>query len=151
MRPKKVILCVDFDERELSTTKFMLTTNGYRVLTASTPDEALAIFVDQPNIKLVLVSEYDSLPDAISTRKLISDLKENRPFVPVILLLDPSAPDVQRIAADAMLSKNTCSTEQLLVYVREFTKSTRGPRKGSPGAIRCGMAAKARAMREVAA
>ena len=34
MRPKKVILCVDDNEQELSVLKFMLTTNGYRVLSA---------------------------------------------------------------------------------------------------------------------
>ncbi len=36
MRPKKVILCVDDNEQELSVLKFMLTTNGYRVLAAKT-------------------------------------------------------------------------------------------------------------------
>ncbi len=35
MRPKKVILCVDDNEQELSVLKFMLVTNGYRVLAAT--------------------------------------------------------------------------------------------------------------------
>ena len=44
MRPKKVILCVDDNEQELSVLKFMLATNGYRVLSASNGQEAIAIF-----------------------------------------------------------------------------------------------------------
>ena len=41
MRPKKVILCVDDNEQDLSVLKFMLSTNGYRVLSASNGLEAL--------------------------------------------------------------------------------------------------------------
>jgi len=35
MRPKKVILCVDDNEQDLSVLKFMLVTNGYRVVAAT--------------------------------------------------------------------------------------------------------------------
>ena len=44
MRPKKVILCVDDNEQELSVLKFMLATNGYRVVSACTGQEAIGIF-----------------------------------------------------------------------------------------------------------
>ena len=54
MRPKKVILCVDDNEQDLSVLKFMLTTNGYRVLSATTGQEALGIFQENL-IDLVLV------------------------------------------------------------------------------------------------
>jgi len=40
MRPKKVILCVDDNEQELSVLKFMLTNQRYRVLTASNGQDA---------------------------------------------------------------------------------------------------------------
>jgi two-component system response regulator CpxR len=43
MRPKKVILCVDDNEQELSVLKFMLATNGYRVVSASNGQEAIGI------------------------------------------------------------------------------------------------------------
>src|SRR5208337_1952812 len=46
MRPKKVILCVDDNEQELSVLKFMLATNGYRVVSASTGQEAIGIFAE---------------------------------------------------------------------------------------------------------
>jgi CheY-like chemotaxis protein len=43
MRPKRVILLVDDNERTLSTRRFLLETRGYRVLSASSPHEALEI------------------------------------------------------------------------------------------------------------
>ena len=46
MRPKKVILCVDDNEQELSVLKFMLSTNGYRVVSALTGQEAIGLFAD---------------------------------------------------------------------------------------------------------
>jgi len=53
MRPKKVILCVDDNEQELSVLKFMLATNGYRVVSAVTGQEAIGIFAETP-VDLVL-------------------------------------------------------------------------------------------------
>ena len=44
MRPKKTILCVDQNEQALAVRKFMLTTRGYRVITALSSQEALEIF-----------------------------------------------------------------------------------------------------------
>jgi len=46
MRPKKVILCVDDNEQELSVLTFMLTINGYKVFSATTGQEAIAIFAE---------------------------------------------------------------------------------------------------------
>jgi two-component system, OmpR family, response regulator CpxR len=53
MRPKKIILCVDDNEQELSVTKFLLFTNGYKVFAAINAQEALGIFAEQ-QIDLVL-------------------------------------------------------------------------------------------------
>jgi len=44
MRPKKIILCVDSNEQELSVRKFMLETNGYRVATATNGRDAISLF-----------------------------------------------------------------------------------------------------------
>ena len=46
MRPKKVILCVDDNEQDLSVLKFMLATNGYKVLSAINGQEAIGIFAE---------------------------------------------------------------------------------------------------------
>jgi hypothetical protein len=48
MRPKKIILCVDDNEQELSVLKFMLATNGYRVVSATNGQEAIGIFAETP-------------------------------------------------------------------------------------------------------
>ena len=53
MRPKKVILCVDDNEQELSVLKFMLATNGYRVVSATNGQEAIDIF-SEIQVDLVL-------------------------------------------------------------------------------------------------
>ncbi len=53
MRPKKVILCVDDNEQDLSVLKFMLVTNGYRVLSATNGQEAIDTLRRQP-VDLVL-------------------------------------------------------------------------------------------------
>ena len=53
MRPKKVILCVDDNEQELSVLTFMLTINGYKVFSATTGQEAIAIFAET-QVDLVL-------------------------------------------------------------------------------------------------
>ena len=53
MRPKKVILCVDDNEQDLSVLKFMLATNGYRVLSATNGQEAIALFAEN-QVDLVL-------------------------------------------------------------------------------------------------
>jgi len=53
MRPKKVILCVDDNEQELSVLKFMLATNGYKVVSATNGQEAIGIFAGTP-VDLVL-------------------------------------------------------------------------------------------------
>ena len=61
MRPKKVILCVDDNEQDLSVLKFMLSTNGYRVLSASNGLEALEIF--QENLIDLVLADY-AMPSA---------------------------------------------------------------------------------------
>ena len=53
MRPKKIILCVDDNEQDLSVLKFMLVTNGYRVLAATNGNDAIALFADN-QVDLVL-------------------------------------------------------------------------------------------------
>ena len=82
MRPKKVILCVDDNEQELSVLKFMLSTNGYRVLSACTGQEAIGIFI-QTQVDLVL-SDY-AMPN-MDGNQLVDRLKQIAPHTPMILL-----------------------------------------------------------------
>jgi two-component system response regulator CpxR len=81
MRPKKVILCVDDNEQELSVLKFTLATNGYRVLAATNGQEAIAVFSAAPQIDLVLA---DTNMPQMSGIQLAERLKRMRSHVPML-------------------------------------------------------------------
>jgi two-component system, OmpR family, response regulator CpxR len=127
MRPKKIILCVDDNEQELSVLKFMLTTNGYKVVSASTGQEAINLFAATP-VDLVLA---DFNMPQMSGGQLVSRLKRIASHVPMILLGDREAPSGEIHVADAMLAKKNCSAHELLERIRVMSARKRGPRKGA--------------------
>ena len=127
MRPKKIILCVDDNEQDLSVLKFLLNTNGYRVVSASNGQEAIGIFADTA-VDLVL-SDF-SMPQ-MNGDQLVRSLKEIASHIPMILLGDPQKMGDQMHAADAVLAKKQCSPEELLTRVKMMSARKRGPRKGS--------------------
>jgi len=110
MRPKKVILCVDDNEQELSVLKFMLATNGYRVVSAVTGQEAIGIFA-ATTVDLVLA---DFAMPQMDGCQLVSRLKQIASHVPMILLGDPQKMGSEMHAADALLAKKSCSAQELL-------------------------------------
>jgi len=128
MRPKKVILCVDDNEQELSMLKFMLATNGYRVLTASNGQEAIAVFATALQIDLVLA---DTTMPQMSGGQLVERLKRMRGHVPMILLGDVQAANGELHVADAVLVKKNCSAQELLERIKVMSARKRGPRKGA--------------------
>jgi CheY-like chemotaxis protein len=127
MRPKKVILCVDDNEQELSVLKFMLSTNGYRVVSASTGQEAIGIFA-ATTVDLVLA---DFAMPQMDGCQLVSRLKQIASHVPMILLGDPQKMGSEMHAADALLAKKSCSAQELLERIKLISARKRGPRKGS--------------------
>ena len=127
MRPKKVILCVDDNEQELSVLAFMLTTNGYRVLSALSGPEAIGIF-SETSVDLVL-SDF-AMPQ-MNGDQLVNRLKQIAGHVPMILLGDPQKMGDQMHGADALLPKKTCSPHELLERVKIMSARKRGPRKGT--------------------
>lgn len=127
MRPKKIILCVDDNEQELSVLKFMLATNGYRVVSASNAQEAIGIFAET-SVDLVLADF--SMPQ-MNGDQLVRRLKQTASHVPMILLGDPQKMHDQLHAADALLAKKNCSPHELLERVKIMSARKRGPRKGS--------------------
>jgi CheY-like chemotaxis protein len=128
MRPKKVLLCVDDNEQELSVTKFMLETNGYRVLSATNGQEAIAIFATAPQIDLVLADV--SMPQ-MSGGQLVERLKRMRSYVPMMLLGDAQTATAELHVADAMIARKNCSTQELLERIKVMSARKRGPRKGA--------------------
>jgi CheY-like chemotaxis protein len=127
MRPKKVILCVDDNEQELSVLKFMLATNGYRVVSATNGREAIGIF-SETAVDLVL-ADY-SMPQ-MNGCQLVERLKQITSHVPMILLGDPQKMAGEMHAADALLAKKNCSSQELLERIKVMSARKRGPRKGS--------------------
>jgi CheY-like chemotaxis protein len=127
MRPKKIILCVDDNEQELSVTKFMLATHGYKVVSATNAQEAIAIFSD---IAVDLVLADHSMPQ-MSGSQLVDRLKQMAPHVPMILLGDPQKMNGEVHLADLLLTKKSCSPIDLLERIKTLSTRKRGPRKGS--------------------
>ena len=127
MRPKKIILCVDDNEQELSVLSFMLSTNGYRVLSATSGQEAIAAFQSAP-VDLV-VSDY-SMPQ-MNGAQLVTRLKRLASHVPMILMGDPQAAGNEIHVADAFMAKKNCTPHELLEKIKIMSARKRGPRKGT--------------------
>jgi CheY-like chemotaxis protein len=127
MRPKKIILCVDDNELELSVLKFMLSTNGYRVLSATNGQEAVTIF-SETQVDLVLA---DFAMPQMNGSQLVERLKQIASHVPMILLGEPQKMGSELHRADAMLAKKNCSPLELLERIKVMSARKRGPRKGS--------------------
>jgi CheY-like chemotaxis protein len=127
MRPKKVILCVDDNEQDLSVLKFMLTTNGYRVVSASNGQEAIDLFA-KTAVDLVLADF--GLPQ-MNGSQLVERLKQMASHVPMILLGDPQRMAGEMHAADALMAKKNYSPHELLERIKVMSARKRGPRKGS--------------------
>jgi two-component system, OmpR family, response regulator CpxR len=127
MRPKKIILCVDSNEQELSVRKFMLETNGYRVVSATNGRDAIELF-NENQIDLVLADF--GLPQ-MNGHQLTDRLKQIAPHVPMILLGDLLKMGGEIHAADALIAKKNCTPQELLERIKVMSARKRGPRKGS--------------------
>jgi CheY-like chemotaxis protein len=127
MRPKKIILCVDDNEQELSVLKFMLSTNGYRVVSANNGNDAIGIFSEMP-VDLVLA---DFAMPQMNGDQLVKRLKQIASHVPMILLGDPSKMGDSLHGADLLLAKKNCTPQDLLERIKVMSARKRGPRKGS--------------------
>jgi two-component system, OmpR family, response regulator CpxR len=126
MRPKKIILCVDDNELSLSIRKFMLETRGYRVVTASSSQQALELF-REGGIDLVL---SDLIMPYMDGNELIRRMKELAPEVPTILISGTVKAFDRANHADAFLPKGARSPVEMLERIRVMVARRRGPRKG---------------------
>lgn len=127
MRPKKIILCVDDNEQELSVLSFMLSTNGYRVISATSGQEAIELF--SGNAVDLVLADY-GLPQ-MNGGQLVERLKQIASHVPMLLLGEPQKMSGEMHAADALLAKKGCSAQELLERIKVMSARKRGPRKGS--------------------
>ncbi len=127
MRPKKIILCVNDNEQELSVMSFMLNTNGYRVVPATNGKDAIELFSGM-QVDLVL-ADY-AMPQ-MNGAQMVSRMKQIASHVPMILLGDPQSMGGQIHLADALLAKKQCSPQELLERIKIMSARKRGPRKGT--------------------
>lgn len=123
-RPRKTILCVDDDEQSLSIRSFMLQTRGYRVLTASGGEQAIAIF-REGGIELVLADLVMPLMDG---NELVRQIKVINSEIPTIVFSGSVKSFDRASHADAFIPKGV-SVQDLLVRIRMMIARKRGPKK----------------------
>lgn len=126
MRPKKVILLVDANEQNLSALAFSLATNGYEVLCASSFTEGLALFRES-DVDLVAVTFAGV--GGKNGDELIIEMKELRPFIPMILMANPAK--FSSCHADRILPVDKVPMAEVLECLKVMTARKRGPRKGT--------------------
>ena len=127
MRPKKKILVVGMDEVSLSILTYSLRINGYNVLVANRPEDAIEIY-KTTEIDLV-IADIDLKP--IDGIELAKQLKMIRGYVAIALLGDPEQWVDTPHYANAILNKKGLQTSELLERARIWTKRRRGPRPAS--------------------
>ncbi|MDR3747556.1 MAG: response regulator [Acidobacteriota bacterium] len=125
MKPKRTILCVDDDERALSIRKVMLETRGYRVLTASDPEQAVK-FIRSGGVDLVLA---DLMMPKMSGAKLIDQMKAISPHTPALLFSGSVNACTEEHLADGWLPKGELAPMELLERIRIMLVRKRGPRR----------------------
>ena len=126
MRIKKVILLVNNDEQGLSVLSFMLATNSFHVLSATSAHEAVNIF--KRSVVDLVIANFEMT--AIGGVELAGILKQLDSFVPIILLGEPMKMHGILSLADAHLNKRISAAE-LLEWAKSKTKRKRGPKKGA--------------------
>src|SRR5258708_22732738 len=78
----------------------------------------------------VVLSDFAS--PQMNGDQLVNRLKQIAAHVPMILLGDPQKMGDQLHAADALLAKKSCSSQELLERIKVMSARKRGPRKGMP-------------------
>jgi two-component system, OmpR family, response regulator CpxR len=101
MRDRDTILCVDDEENQLTVRKFVLESEGYVVLTASSGQEALNI-LNSHRIDLVL---SDHLMPGLTGTELARQIKARDPKLPVILISAVNDVPADAAYADLFMSK----------------------------------------------
>ena len=128
MRPKKVLLCVMPDPEMLGVLSFMLTTNGYRALTANTAAEAAANFTSD-HFDLLLVTQ-DQLKSGgpHSGAELINSFKALQPGIHTLLFYENGKLPMDS-PADICVAL-PCRAADLLERIKVLSARKRGPHKG---------------------
>lgn len=125
MKPKKTILCVDDNEQSLSIRKVMLETRGYRVITCTNVEQALAAF-HSGGVDLVLT---DLVMPGVDGAKLVDQVKSISPETPAILFSGHVKFWGRDTQADLFIPKGGYAPVELLERIRVLLVRKRGPKR----------------------
>ena len=132
MRPKKTVLVLDGNADMLSLRKFLLETRGYRVLAASTPQEAVGLLRHWPAGTIAaMVAHLDFRPAFAYRwlRLLARSFPELRVVLQVGAAGDGDAPAELQAVVRRVIPYRNAPTSELLDAVRDAVARPRGPSK----------------------
>ena len=113
------ILCVDDEQTGLTVRRLLLSSAGYKVLTATRADAALRLFRCN-HVDLVITDHL--LPD-LTGAQLTSQMKQLKPEVPIVLLTGLVDPPPGFEQADLLLTKGMMPPEFLAEVARVLSKA----------------------------
>jgi len=96
-----LLLCIDDAEVALRVRKLLLTSAGYRVLTAASGEEGLELFKQNP-VDLVIADHFLSNKTGV---EIAEEMKELRPEVPILIVSAAAEPPEGLEFLDGFLSK----------------------------------------------
>jgi two-component system response regulator CpxR len=128
MRPKKTILCVDDNEQVLSVRTFLLETRGYRIVTATTAQEALEVLERSLPGSLDLIL-CDLLMPQMDGNELVRRAKQLHPGLPAMIVSGTVNAFDRALHADVFLPKGACSPAEMIERIRVLVARKRGPKK----------------------
>jgi CheY-like chemotaxis protein len=117
------ILLIDDNREGLKARKSVLEEQGYEVVTASSPEDGLSLFI-ATNFDMV-VTDY-KMP-RMNGQKVIEQIRAKRPTTPIVLLsgmVEALGLDEKNTGADVVVAKN-CNEVQNLI--RAVTRLMRKP------------------------
>ena len=122
------ILCIDDEENQLVLRKLMLERAGYRVLTAESPAEALALF-GSDTVDLVIVDYY--MP-GMNGLALAREILRQKKLPIVVLSAYAELPGESIGTADTWIMKGTGSEELLRRIAQLLSRSSALADRGRP-------------------
>ena len=122
------ILCIDDEENQLVLRKLMLERAGYRVLTAQSPAEAIALF-GSDTVDLVIVDYY--MP-GMNGLALAREILRQKKLPIVILSAYAELPGESIGTADTWIMKGTGSEELLRRIAELLSRSSALADRGRP-------------------
>ena len=125
---RATILCIDDEENQLALRKLMLERAGYRVLTAESPEQAIALF-GSDTVDLVIVDYY--MP-GMNGLALAREILRQKKLPVVVLSAYAELPGESIGTADTWIMKGAGSEELLRRIAELLSRSSALADRGRP-------------------